>query len=71
MRRKLAYHHGVLHDNSQPLDRGSHSSINMSDLGEHPCTPEVENYSLKGNQRGKNKMHDSGRLQNLNAELLE
>ncbi|GFZ17959.1 hypothetical protein Acr_26g0012280 [Actinidia rufa] len=42
-------------DNSQPLDRGSHSSMKMSDLSEHPCTPEVENYSLKGNQKVKKK----------------
>ncbi|PSR86648.1 Nuclear factor related to kappa-B-binding protein [Actinidia chinensis var. chinensis] len=58
-------------DNARPLDRVSHSSMKMSDLGEHPRNPEVENYSLKGNQKCKNKMHDSGRLRNLNAELLE
>ncbi|KAL7264584.1 hypothetical protein ACSBR1_002526 [Camellia fascicularis] len=41
----------------------------MADLGEHPHTPEVENYSLKAKQKGK--MHDVVLLQNSSAEVLE
>ncbi|KAL7247598.1 hypothetical protein ACSBR2_002503 [Camellia fascicularis] len=56
-------------NNARRLNGLSHSSKTMADLGEHPHTPEVENYSLKAKQKGK--MHDVVLLQNSSAEVLE
>ncbi|CAL5352888.1 unnamed protein product [Camellia sinensis] len=55
--------------NASLLDGLSHCSRKMADLGEHPHTREVENYSLKAKKKGK--MYDSGRLQNSAAKWLE
>ncbi|CAL5334270.1 unnamed protein product [Camellia sinensis] len=55
-------------NNARRLNGLSHSSRTLADLGEHPHRPEVENYSLKGKQKGK--MHDVVLLQNSSAEVF-
>ncbi|XAR60516.1 hypothetical protein NMG60_11033929 [Bertholletia excelsa] len=56
-------------DNVHPPDGLSHSSRKTADLGEHPRTTELENYSLKSKQKGK--MHDIGHTQISAGGMLE